>query len=357
MDPPVVFGTVTFTQPFPELPYESCATTPQAVRPPKTTITATAAIAKIRFCRGVRRPARGLVLAYMDAQCRQQKRGQAGPAGPVLASAARKHQGEATEVVTRDTRWPGGTPRAGWISASTISRRRSASTSQFGWGIQQGGPEVGGYSMAQPAGAGTSQASARCWARPAPRGLVHLFRGQRRRRHRGQDHGAGGQLLAGPMDVMDVGRMVIAADVTGAVFGLWQARNHTGVQVANVPGAFTWSEHMSATSRGPRRSTPRSSVTSTATCPAPASATPRCSSTVSRWSGASAPYSRGRGRGAPGPLGGLLRHRRHRQVGGPGHEPWRPGGPPGGRQPLRPDGDRRRQARRGLQPHLHPADE
>jgi hypothetical protein len=38
---------------------------------------------------------------------------------------------------------------------------------------------------------------------------------------------------------------VVAADVTGAVFGLWQARSHTGVQAANVPGAFTWSEHMS----------------------------------------------------------------------------------------------------------------
>ncbi len=56
---------------------------------------------------------------------------------------------------------------------------------------------------------------------------------------------AGGQLLMEPMDVMDVGRMAVASDVTGAVFGVWQARNHTGVQVANAPGAFTWSEHMS----------------------------------------------------------------------------------------------------------------
>ena len=67
----MVFGTVKFTQPFAEPPYESCATTPQAVKPPKTTITTTAAIAKMLFCRGVRRPARGLVLAYMDAQCKQ----------------------------------------------------------------------------------------------------------------------------------------------------------------------------------------------------------------------------------------------------------------------------------------------
>ncbi len=64
----MLFGKVTFTQPCAEAPYESCTTSPQAARPPKTRITTTAAIAKIRFCRGVRRPACGLVLAYMDAQ-------------------------------------------------------------------------------------------------------------------------------------------------------------------------------------------------------------------------------------------------------------------------------------------------
>jgi uncharacterized protein len=47
------------------------------------------------------------------------------------------------------------------------------------------------------------------------------------------------------MDVMDVGRMLVAADTTGAVFGAWQARAHTGVQLANVPGTLTWSEQMS----------------------------------------------------------------------------------------------------------------
>jgi predicted enzyme related to lactoylglutathione lyase len=56
---------------------------------------------------------------------------------------------------------------------------------------------------------------------------------------------AGGQLVMGPMDVMDLGRMLVATDTTGAFFGVWQAMNHTGVQLANGPGSFTWSEHMS----------------------------------------------------------------------------------------------------------------
>jgi predicted enzyme related to lactoylglutathione lyase len=56
---------------------------------------------------------------------------------------------------------------------------------------------------------------------------------------------AGGSVLAEPFDVMDVGRMSVAADPAGAVFGIWQARAHTGMQLANVPGAVCWNENMS----------------------------------------------------------------------------------------------------------------
>jgi uncharacterized protein len=44
---------------------------------------------------------------------------------------------------------------------------------------------------------------------------------------------------------MDQGRMAMAADPGGAVFGLWQAGRHTGVQLANEPGSLTWNENLS----------------------------------------------------------------------------------------------------------------
>ena len=53
---------------------------------------------------------------------------------------------------------------------------------------------------------------------------------------------AGGTLLMPPMDVMDHGRMAILSDPTGAVFGLWQAKQHGGAQVIDEPGAMTWHE-------------------------------------------------------------------------------------------------------------------
>jgi predicted enzyme related to lactoylglutathione lyase len=56
---------------------------------------------------------------------------------------------------------------------------------------------------------------------------------------------AGGQTIMEPMDVMDVGRMAVAADPGGAFFGVWQARAHTGVGLANEPGTLCWNENLS----------------------------------------------------------------------------------------------------------------
>lgn len=52
----------------------------------------------------------------------------------------------------------------------------------------------------------------------------------------------GGTLLAGTFDVANTGRLCIALDPQGAVFGVWQAGTHTGVEIYNEPGSLVWSE-------------------------------------------------------------------------------------------------------------------
>jgi uncharacterized protein len=52
----------------------------------------------------------------------------------------------------------------------------------------------------------------------------------------------GAKVLAPPFDVMDVGRMAILQDPTGAVFELWEAKKHIGAKILNEPGALVWSE-------------------------------------------------------------------------------------------------------------------
>lgn len=52
----------------------------------------------------------------------------------------------------------------------------------------------------------------------------------------------GGKILFGPMDVFESGRMISIQDPTGAVLGLWQAKNHIGAGLVNQPGAMLWNE-------------------------------------------------------------------------------------------------------------------
>jgi predicted enzyme related to lactoylglutathione lyase len=53
---------------------------------------------------------------------------------------------------------------------------------------------------------------------------------------------AGGKVMAEPMDVMDLGRMAIFADPSGAVFGIWQPGTFVGAEVVNEPNSFSWNE-------------------------------------------------------------------------------------------------------------------
>ena len=148
-------------------------------------------------------------------------------------------------MATRDTAWPDGTPCWVDLGTSDIPKAVSFYSSQFGWDIQQGGPEVGGYAIAHQDGRSVAGIGPLMGPPGAPSAWTTYLAASDVDATAAKIKSAGGQLLMEPMEVTDVGRMAIASDITGAAFGIWQARNHIGVQVANVPGAFTWSEHMS----------------------------------------------------------------------------------------------------------------
>jgi predicted enzyme related to lactoylglutathione lyase len=52
----------------------------------------------------------------------------------------------------------------------------------------------------------------------------------------------GGNVIAGPFDVMEYGRMAVLQDPTGAYFCVWQSKTHTGIQIAHVNGALCWAD-------------------------------------------------------------------------------------------------------------------
>lgn len=52
----------------------------------------------------------------------------------------------------------------------------------------------------------------------------------------------GGTVLAPAFDVMDVGRMGVIQDPTGAAFCAWQSKKHSGLGISGENGAFCWAD-------------------------------------------------------------------------------------------------------------------
>ena len=155
------------------------------------------------------------------------------------------NHGEVTQVVTRDTRWPAGTPCWVDVSVDDVPKAIAFYQALFGWDIELGGPEVGGYSIAHSGGRIVAAISPKMAGPDAPTVWTTYLATDDTDATAAKVKGAGGQVLAGPMDVMEEGRMAVAMDPAGAVFGLWQGEHTTGLQVANEPGSLVWSEQMS----------------------------------------------------------------------------------------------------------------
>jgi uncharacterized protein len=148
-------------------------------------------------------------------------------------------------MTTRDTPWPDGTPCWADLGAPDMAKARDFYSGVFGWTVQPGGPETGGYSVAELDGRGVAGIGPKMGPPEAPTIWVTYLAASDADATAAKITGAGGQLVMGPMDVTDVGRMAVAVDPAGAVFGLWQARAFPGAQIVNEPGAMIWNEQMS----------------------------------------------------------------------------------------------------------------
>ncbi len=53
---------------------------------------------------------------------------------------------------------------------------------------------------------------------------------------------AGGSVISEPMDVLDLGRMAVFADPSGAVFGIWQPGTFVGAEIVSESNTMIWNE-------------------------------------------------------------------------------------------------------------------
>ena len=118
----------------------------------------------------------------------------------------------------------------------------------FGWQGEIGSPETGGYAVCTLKGkpvAGIMRASNPDGSTPTPMPptvwTTYLSTDSIDATIAAAT-GAGGTVMMPAMDVMDIGRMAVITDPTGAVVGLWQPGSFDGAGIVNEPGALSWNE-------------------------------------------------------------------------------------------------------------------
>ncbi len=136
-----------------------------------------------------------------------------------------------------------GTPS--WVELS--SPNTDAATEFYGqlmgWSATEPGPEdeTGGYRMFQQDGKNIAGLMGHM-QEGQPTAWVTYISVADAEETAAKVKAAGGTVMMEPMDVMDIGRMALFADPTGAVFGVWQPKSFTGADLVNEPGSLCWNE-------------------------------------------------------------------------------------------------------------------
>jgi uncharacterized protein len=112
----------------------------------------------------------------------------------------------------------------------------------FGWKFEIGGPESGHYGMAKLDGRNAAGVGSQPPGVTFPPAWSVYFATPNLDDTITQVKNHGGTVVMGPMDVMEEGRLAFCVDPTGAHFGAWQGKRHTGAQVIDEPNAMCWYE-------------------------------------------------------------------------------------------------------------------
>jgi predicted enzyme related to lactoylglutathione lyase len=134
-----------------------------------------------------------------------------------------------------------GTPS--WVDLASPDLPASVSfyTDLFGWEADDQGPDAGGYTLfrmgEEPvAGAGPTMMEGQptAWTSYVSVADADATTDKARK--------AGATVFVEPMDVLDVGRMAVFADPTGAAVAVWQPKTHKGAGIVGEPGSLCWNE-------------------------------------------------------------------------------------------------------------------
>lgn len=135
-----------------------------------------------------------------------------------------------------------------WLELGTSDAEAAKNfyTELFGWSaFEVPDPSAGGYTLFQIDGkdvAGLYQLRDEQKAQGIPPHWLTYIATENANETSAKGKSLGGNVLMEPFDVMDLGRMSVLTDPTGATFAVWQAGAHGGCNVINQPNTFCWGE-------------------------------------------------------------------------------------------------------------------
>ena len=144
-------------------------------------------------------------------------------------------------MTTRTDKFAAGTPTWNDVAVDDLDAAITFYSRLFGWHVEHGPAEFGGYSNATAQGSLVAGLAPKM-APDMPSVWTTYLATDDIDATTAAITAHGGTIAFPAMAVMDLGSMAIAADPAGAVFGLWQAGTHTGFQRYNEPGSVTWNE-------------------------------------------------------------------------------------------------------------------
>lgn len=139
------------------------------------------------------------------------------------------------------TSYAPGTPC--WIDhgAKDVDASNAFYSSLFGWEAEDQGEEAGHYTIFRKAGKAIA-GNMGIAMEGQPSAWTSYVSVEDADKTVAIAKSAGATVFAEPMDVMDIGRMAVFADPTGAVIGIWQPKTFAGAELANEAGSFCWNE-------------------------------------------------------------------------------------------------------------------
>jgi uncharacterized protein len=138
--------------------------------------------------------------------------------------------------------YPPGAPSWVDLTAADLQGALAFYGSLFGWEFEDAGEEAGHYHQAlkdgkRVAGIGPNQPGT-----PPMAFWTTYLNGRDVDAHAQAITSAGGRVMFGPLEILDQGRMLVASDPSGAMFGIWEPGAHAGAQLVDEHGTLNWSE-------------------------------------------------------------------------------------------------------------------